>query len=134
QAKSLYHAVPENARLEGLFGGLFVGERGWVTSMSAAGPIEFGPPDLAQDLKLSTRNVAIGSNTHYRNWLECVKSRARPSADEEIGHRSATLGHLVNIAYELGRSLKWDPVREEFVNDDAANRLRRRAFRAPWRM
>jgi hypothetical protein len=134
QAKSLYHAAPENTRLEGLFGGLFVGERGWVTSMSASGPIEFGPPELAHDLNLSTRNVAIGSNTHYRNWLECLRSRSRPSADEEIGHRSATLGHLVNIAYELGRSLKWDPAREEFEADDAANRLRRRALRAPWRL
>jgi hypothetical protein len=134
QAKSLYHAVPDDARLEGLFGGLFVGERGWVTSNSAAGPIEFGPPELAAELDLGTRNVAIGPNTHHRNWFECLRSRGLSSAHEEIGHRSASLGHLVTLSYALARSLKWDPQREVFLNDDAANRLRRRAWREPWRL
>ena len=133
QAKSLYHAVPDNARLEGLFGGLFVGERGWVTSMSAAGQIEYGPRELGDALRLPTRGVAIGSNNHHRNWFDCLRSRGRPSAHEEIGHRSASLGHLVTIAYALGRSLKWDPLREEFLDDDTANRMRRRALREPWR-
>lgn len=133
QAKSMYHAVPDHVRLEGLFGGLFVGERGWVTTMSAAGQIELGPPELVAALRLNTRNVAIGSNTHYRNWFDCLRSRALPSAHEEIGHRSASLGQLVTTAYTLGCSLKWDPDREEFEGNEAANRLRRRALREPWR-
>lgn len=133
QAKSLYHAVPDHVRLEGLFGGLFVGERGWVTSMSAAGPIELGPPELAVEIGLPNRGVPIGSNTHHRNWFDCLRSRALPSAHEEIGHRSASLGHLVGISGALGRSLVWDPVREEFENDETANRLRRRTPREPWR-
>jgi hypothetical protein len=133
QAKSLYHAVPDSVRLEGLFGGLFVGERGWITSMSAAGPIEAGPPELARELNLPTRGVNIGSNTHYPNWFEALRSRRLPSAHEEIGHRSASLGHLVTIAYALKRSLRWDPGREVFVGDEAANRWLRRGMRAPWR-
>lgn len=133
QAKSLYQAVPAEARLEGLFGGLFVGERGWVTSMSASGPIEFGPPELGEALGITQRGVPIGANTHYPNWFECLRTRAWPSAHEEIGHRSATLGHLVTTAYRLGRSLRWDPARETFEGDDAANRSRRRALREPWR-
>ncbi|MCK6501655.1 MAG: Gfo/Idh/MocA family oxidoreductase, partial [Nitrospira sp.] len=52
EAKSLYGAVPDHVRLEGLFGGLFVGERGWVTSMSASGPIESGPREVTADLNL----------------------------------------------------------------------------------
>lgn len=133
QAKTLYKAVPDHVRLEGLFGGLFVGERGWVTSMSAAGNIELGPPELASALRLPTRGVAIGSNNHHQNWFECLRTRGLPSAHEEIGHRSAVLGHLVGIAYALGRSLRWDPVAEHFVNDAAANRYLRRALREPWR-
>jgi hypothetical protein len=74
------------------------------------------------------------TNNHHDNWFECIRSRAQPSSHEEIGHRSASLGHLAIIAYRLGRSLKWDPVKEEFVGDDAANRLRSRALREPWRM
>jgi hypothetical protein len=132
QVKNVYKAVPATARLEGLFGGLFVGERGWVTSMSAAGPIEAGPETLFDDMKLSRRSVVIGANNHHANWLECIRSRAQPSSHEEIGHRSASLGHLVDLSYRLGRSLKWDPDREEFIGDDEANRLRSRAGRAPW--
>ena len=133
QAKTLYRAVPDHVRLEGLFGGLFVGERGWVTSMSASGPVEFGPPELDAELRLGPRGVPIGANTHYPNWFECLRTRARPSAHEEIGHRSATLGQLVEITHRLGRSLRWDPKAERFEGDDEACRLLRRALREPWR-
>jgi hypothetical protein len=130
--KDVYKAVPASTRLEGLFGGLFVGERGWVTSMSASGPIEAGPESLAKELKLATRNVNIGANNHHANWFECIRTRGKPSSHEEIGHRSASLGHLTIIAYKLGRSLQWDPVKEEFIGDEQANRLRSRALREPW--
>jgi hypothetical protein len=134
QVKRLYKAVPAEARLEGLFGGLFVGERGWITSMSGSGPVEGGPKGILEEMQLRTRQVNIGANNHHANWLECIRTRARPSSHEEIGHRSASLGHLVALAYRLGRSLKWDPDREEFPGDEQANRLRSRALREPWRM
>jgi hypothetical protein len=130
--KDVYKAVPETARLAGNFGGIFVGERGWLTSMSTGGPIEGGPESIFEEMKLKTRQVNIGENNHHENWLECIKTRRRPSCDEEIGHRSASLGHLTTIAYKLQRSLKWDPDKEEFFGDEEANRLRCCATRAPW--
>ncbi|UCD52264.1 MAG: Gfo/Idh/MocA family oxidoreductase [Phycisphaerales bacterium] len=145
--KEVYKAVPATARLEGNFGGVFVGERGWVTSMSTGGVVEGGPETLFEEMKLRTRQVNIGDNNHHANWLECIRTRRRPSCDEHIGHRSASLGHLAIIAHRLQRSLKWDPAKEEFIGDPrfrgdrlapaqagAANRLRCRAMRAPWRM
>jgi hypothetical protein len=42
--------------------------------------------------------------------------------------------HIINISMLLRRNLKWDPVREEFVNDPEANRMRSRAVREPWRL
>jgi hypothetical protein len=134
QVKELYHAVPDDARLAGMFGGIFVGERGWLTAMSTGGRIEGGPSEVFERLKLESREVTIGANNHHANWFECLRSRAQPSAHEEIGHRSASLGHLAIIAYRLERSLKWDPVQEEFVGDQEANRLRSRAMREPWRV
>ena len=68
-------------------------------------------------MKLKTREVNTGNNTHYSNWFDCVRSRQRPSSHEEIGHRSASLGHLTIIAYQLERSLEWDPAREVFPHD-----------------
>jgi len=130
----LYHAVPADARLAGNFGGLFVGERGWVTSMSTGGPVEAGPNSLLEEIQLKSREVNIGANDHHANWLSGIRTRRAPSSDEEIGHRSASLGHLANIACWTGRSLKWDPAKEEFLEDDMANRMRSRAARAPWRL
>src|SRR5262245_27793099 len=64
-----YHAVPPTARLKGLFGGLFIGERGWLTTMSGSGPIEGEPESLFDEMGLKrTPEVGIGSNTHHANW------------------------------------------------------------------
>ncbi len=133
--KDIYHAVPPNARLAGNFGGLFIGERGWLTTMSAGGQLEGSPEALFDEMELKrTPEVNIGSNDHHANWLKCVRERQPPSAHEEIGHRSASLGHLANIACWTGRSLTWDPAKEQFVGDEQANRFLSRAMRAPWRM
>ena len=71
-------------------------------------------------------------NSHQQNWLDCIRSRDRPVADVEIGARSAQVCQLGNIGYQLRRRLTWDPAREEFRDDAAANRLRSRENRAPW--
>ncbi len=126
--KRLYQAVPESARLAGNFGGVFVGEEGWVTSMTTGGQIEGGPEDIFSAMQLKTREVDMGNN-HHENWLDCIRTRARTSTDAELGHRSASLGHLTIIAYELQRSLKWDPVAETFPGDETANRLLTRTKR-----
>jgi len=130
--KSLYKAVPADARLEGLFGGLFVGERGWITSMSGAGPVEGGPEGILREMRLTTRGVNIGANNHHANWFECIRAGGQPSSYEEIGHRSASLGHLVALSFHLNRSLRWEPATEVFIGDEEANRLLSRARREPW--
>lgn len=132
QVRELYHAVPADARLAGNFGGVFVGERGWITSMTTGGPIEGGPASLLAETGLPTRDVNVGANNHHANWLACIRDRRPTSCDEELGHRTASLGHLANIACRTGQRLAWDPVAEEFTQSDAANRLRARTPRAPW--
>ncbi len=134
QVKDLYRAVPADARLAGLFGGVLVGESGWITTMSIGGQVEGGPDEMWSRVRLATREVNIGENNHHANWLECMRTRQTPSSNEEIGHRSASVGHLAFIAHRLGRSLKWDSVKEEFVGDAEANRMRSRATREPWRI
>jgi len=129
----IYKAVPRTARLAGNFGGVFVGERGWITSMYGGGLIQAGPESLFKEAGLPTRQVT-GANNHHANWFDCIRTRRKTSTHEEIGHRSASLGHLAIIAFRLARSLKWDPAKEEFLADEEANRLRARAMREPWRM
>jgi predicted dehydrogenase len=71
---------------------------------------------------------------HVQNFLKCLKTRERPTADIEIGHRTTTACHLGNIALRLGQKLKWDGEAERFTGNDDANRMLVRDYRAPWKL
>ena len=72
---------------------------------------------------------------HIENFFDCMVSREKPNADVEIGHRSVSVCHLIGLTRDLNRRLKWDPVKEQFVGDDEANKLvdrpRRKGFELP---
>jgi predicted dehydrogenase len=74
------------------------------------------------------------SGSHHGNWLECIKTRKLPICDAEIGHRSATVCHLGNIAIRIGHTIKWDPAKEEIVGDAEAAKMLSRPSRAPWKL
>jgi predicted dehydrogenase len=69
---------------------------------------------------------------HLRNFLDCVKSRKRPNADIEDGHKSTRLCHLGNIAYRLRRTLHFDARTEALIGDAEANRMLGRTYRKPF--
>ncbi|NQT86209.1 Gfo/Idh/MocA family oxidoreductase [bacterium] len=69
---------------------------------------------------------------HKANWVDCIRTRRRPICDVAIGCRSVSVCHIGNLAYWLKRPLKWDAVKEEFIDDPAANRWLDRPKRAPW--
>ena len=98
------------------------------------------PPELAKNPPEPQRaekweGPGWQAKYHIGDWLECIKTRKRPFADVEIGHRSISLCHLANIAREVGRRLRWDPKWEVFVGDEEANRLldrpRRKGYELP---
>jgi len=65
---------------------------------------------------------------------EAVKARRQAGGHAEAAHRTATLLHLANIAIRTGRHIKYDPVKEEIIGDEEANRLVYQPMRAPWRL
>ncbi len=71
---------------------------------------------------------------HMQNWFDSIRSREKPIADVEIGHRSATVCHLGNIARWTGRKLRWDPVKETFPDDAEANKYLDRVRRKPYEL
>ncbi len=73
-----------------------------------------------------------GRGDIYGDFIECVKNREKPFRDIERAHRTATVCHLGNIVYQLNRKVQWDPIKEEFPNDEQANRFLDRARREPW--
>lgn len=115
-------------------GAIFIGEKGRLTI--DRGSCKSDPPALAEEA-LELRPAGMVEN-HLRDWVACMKSRARPVADVEIGHRSATVCHLGNIARWTGRRLQWDPGKEVFPEDREANQLldrqRRKGYELPARV
>ncbi len=75
------------------------------------------------------------TDNFYQDWIDAIKNRTKPVADVEIGHRTATICNIANIAYDIRRPLKWDPVAEKFINDDYANsklgKVYRKGFELP---
>jgi len=72
--------------------------------------------------------------SHKANFIDCIRSREKPNADVEEGHRSAALVHLANMSYRLGgEQLKFDHTSEKVSNNSDANRfLRRENARRPY--
>ena len=73
-------------------------------------------------------------DNHHTDFFTAVRTRGKTIAPANVGARSITVCHLGNIAYELGRSVRWDPARERFVDDPEADRLYSRPMRGPWHL
>jgi hypothetical protein len=71
---------------------------------------------------------------HVQNFVDCMRSRKQPRSDVEIGHNSMIACHLGNIAYRLGRQVKWDVDGERFVDDAEAQKYVMKPYRAPWKL
>jgi predicted dehydrogenase len=113
-------------------GVLFTGTKGEVETNR--GHLRTVPEDL-KDKKLGPNEIHLyESKNHYVDWLDAVRKRSKPICDIETGCRSVTVCHLGNIAYKLGRPLKWNPEREVFIADAEANRLLSRPMRSPWHL
>ena len=112
------------------FGARFEGTDGWV--QYSGNKIQASSDEIL--------NSAIGddeirlpvSDNHYRNWLDCIKSRQEPIEPVEVGHSTANICHLGNIAMQLKRKVRWNPETETIIDDEAANKMLRRPYRGPW--
>src|SRR5260370_1302046 len=97
-----------------------------------------GPPGGSVRPELWTGALKEGGSSneqfdlHVRNFLDCIKTRQRPIADVEDGHRTATACHLANISLRVGRKVRWDAGKEEIVGDAEASKLLVRSDRKPW--
>jgi predicted dehydrogenase len=116
--------------LRGTIGTLYAGLKGWEIVPERGGQFQDAKPRRApaqgpcQDGDLDAQAA--------RDFLDAVKSRERPNADVEEGHRSTTFAHLANIALATRSRLEWDADAERFEHNDAANALLDYEYRAPW--
>ncbi len=116
-------------------GAIFVGENGKIEINRDK--LASNPKELVRASDNPGPNRRAESAYHVENWIECIKSRERCTADIEIGQRATTLCYLVNIVRDIGRvgeALRWDPAAERFTNCDEANLLLDRPRRKGWEL
>ncbi len=90
-------------------------------------------PENIASVETGSNDVRLyHSDNHYTDWTGAIKKRTQPVANFEIGHRSASVCNIINIAYKLRRKLEWDPGKEEFIGDSEANDLRTKQYREPY--
>jgi len=119
-------------------GAIFVGEKGRIEIVRNG--FRSDPAKMIRDLPPAEEvqkwdRAQWQAKYHMQEWLDCMRTRERPSADVEVGHRSISVCHLVNIARQLGRKVQWDPEKELFPGDSEANALlsrpRRKGYELP---
>jgi hypothetical protein len=109
----------------------FEGETGWVETGDNADMVA---SDNALLVGRGAKIAGYPANLHVRNFLDCVKTRGKPRADADAACQAHIACHAANIALYLNRKVRFDPVKNEFIGDDEANRLRSEALREPWRI
>lgn len=107
---------PESAYIEGPGGKLFAGFKSTI-------------PNLKEKLAMMPDPVP-----QVTDFLDSVKYRTPFALNESNGFRSCTIINMGKIALQLGRSLRFDPVTQLFINDDEANRMINPPMRSPWHM
>jgi len=88
---------------------------------------------LKEPLTKEDPSIIVADN-HKKNWLEAIRGNKKTLCPAEVGHRSASICHLGNIGYRVGKPLEWDPAKETFTNSQEANKLLFREYRAPWKL
>ncbi|MEZ6142497.1 MAG: Gfo/Idh/MocA family oxidoreductase [Zavarzinella sp.] len=113
-------------------GTTFIGEKG--TIHVNRGTISSTPAEIVKEPLLDTDVHLYVSKNHHDDWLSCIRSRKLPICDVEIGHRSATVCHLGNIAIRVGREIAWDPKAETISGDMEASAMLHKPYREPWKI
>ena len=104
----------------------FYGDEGYLTIDMQKGWKLYGPKNV---LRKETKGK-YNTGDHAADFLDAIRTGRRPNADIEIGHLSATLGHLSNILSRTGRQqLTFDPKTEQIVDSPEANALIKRTYR-----
>jgi len=128
---------PNGVRFEGADGWIFVSRGGARATASDPASTE-GKALAASDPKILTSSIGPNeihlhkSTDHHLDWLTAIQTRKPAVTTAEEAHRSTSACILAYIAMKLGRKLRWDPAKEQFLDDKEANAMRSRPQRAPY--
>ena len=134
---SISGEYPNGIKFYGSEGWLFVTRDELVTASDPVSgakvePLEASNPKILTSVIGPKEIHLYESSEHHGNWLDCIRSRKETIAPVEIAHRACSTCLLHHIAMKTKRRMHWDPAKERFINDDAANAMLSRPQRAPY--
>jgi len=129
-ANGITMTVASDKKVPKGMGTCWYGEKGWIHV--SRGGLHASDPKILEEAIGPEETRLYESRDHQQNFLDCVKNRKETVTPIEVAYRSISVAHLGEIAMLLGRKVHWDPEKQEFANDDAANRLMSRPMRSPW--
>ncbi len=127
-------ALPPGAEMEvrGTQGTAYVGGSSYHVVPEQGGQFQNHEPRMAPLERTIAQEHHEQTAAHARNFLDCIKSRKRPAADIETGHRSTTMALLANMSLAVQNRLEWDSEKEIVTNVPKANELLQYEYRSPW--
>jgi hypothetical protein len=111
-------------------GTAWYGDEGWI-HVARGNKLQASDPAILES-EIPEEGKLYYSRDHHQNFLDCVRSREVTITPAQTAHRSISVGLLCEIAMLTGMKLDWDPEEERFTNNEMANRLLSKPFRAPW--
>jgi predicted dehydrogenase len=108
----------------------FEGDQGWVEVADNGGIATSSPTLLAAGKPAEMAGTDPSKNV--RDFLNCVKSRAKPACNSTVARYGHIACHAAAISWKLGRKVRFDPATEAFIDDAEADKMRSHARRAPW--
>jgi predicted dehydrogenase len=114
-------------------GTVWYGEKGWIY-VNRGNKLDAEPKSVLDERIGPDETRLYESRDHQQNFLDCVVSRQKTITPIETAHRSISVGLLGEIAMLTEGSLRWDPEKEVFLNNDRAKRLLSRPMRSPWHL
>ena len=129
-AKAVYANGVEMITRNGKPGVKFIGTDGWLWVQR--GSFDAHDREILRSNTDDDKIKLYKSSDHVGNFRQCMRSRTEPITPVEVGHRSNSVGILHHIAMRLNRKLKWNPAKEQFIDDDQANKMLDFPHRKPW--
>ena len=118
--------------MRGTKGSLFANDNGFEVVPERGGQFQ-DSSDRMEPMKVPSTDGNLTAQ-HARNFLDCIKSREKPTADVEEGHRSTTMSLLAKISHATRLRLEWDAGGEQITNSEEANSMLHYEYRQPWKL
>jgi predicted dehydrogenase len=132
-ANGIEMRVANSSRLPHGMGTTWYGELGWVHT-DRGNILTASDPAILQEIIEENEIHLYKSDNHYQNFIDCIRSGKETIAPVDVAYRAISVALLGEIAMTTGQTIKWDPDKEEIIDNPRASRLLSRPYRQPWEL